>query len=253
MVDWLFIGYLFVFGLTFGSFFNVVGLRVPAGESIVAPRSHCTTCDRDLSTRELIPVFSYLFQKGKCRGCGTKISPLYPFVELATGLAFSGAYVLLGWSYELIVLLLLISLLAIIFVSDIRYMLIPDKILLFFTPFFLLLRLTVAPLDPWWSSLVGAAVGFGLLLLIAVISRGGMGGGDIKLFAVLGLVLGWQDVLLAFFFSCLYGTIIAGIGMAAGKVKRKKPIPFGPFIVLGALTAYFYGNSLVQWYIGLFL
>ncbi|WEG16109.1 prepilin peptidase [Alkalihalophilus pseudofirmus] len=253
MVDWLFIGYLFVFGLTFGSFFNVVGLRVPAGESIVAPRSHCTTCDRDLSTRELIPVFSYLFQKGKCRGCGTKISPLYPIVELVTGLSFSGAYVLLGWSYELIVALLLISLLAIIFVSDIRYMLIPDKILLFFTPLFLLLRLAVAPLDPWWSSLVGAAVGFGLLLLIAVISRGGMGGGDIKLFAVLGLVLGWHDVLLAFFFSCLYGTIIAGIGMAAGKVKRKKPIPFGPFIVLGALTAYFYGNSLVQWYIGLFL
>ncbi|MDV2684894.1 prepilin peptidase [Alkalihalophilus lindianensis] len=253
MIDWLFMIYLFVFGLTFGSFFNVVGLRVPVGESIVAPRSHCTTCDRDLATRELIPVFSFLFQKGKCRGCGTRISPLYPFIELMTGIAFVLAYLVVGWSYELVVAFLLISLLAIIFVSDIRYMLIPNKILLFFAPLYILLRLTIAPLAPWWDALIGAGVGFGLLLLIAIVSKGGMGGGDIKLFALLGLVLGWQNVLLAFFFSCFYGTIIAGVGMLLGKVKRGKPIPFGPFIVLGTITAYFFGNSLVKWYIGVFL
>jgi leader peptidase (prepilin peptidase) / N-methyltransferase len=163
------------------------------------------------------------------------------------------AYLVVGWSYELIVALLLISLLAIIFVSDIRYMLITNNILLFFAPFFILLRLTIAPLDPWWDALVGAGIGFGLLLLIAVVSKGGMGGGDIKLFALLGLVLGWQNVLLAFFFSCFYGTIIAGVGMVLGKVKRGKPIPFGPFIVLGTFTAYFFGNSLVNWYIDVFI
>jgi leader peptidase (prepilin peptidase) / N-methyltransferase len=253
MIDWFFMVYLFVFGMTFGSFFNVVGLRVPVGESIVAPRSHCTTCDRDLATRELIPVFSYLFQKGKCRGCSTRISLLYPFIEFMTGVAFVLAYLVVGWSYELIVALLLISLLAIIFVSDIRYMLITNNILLFFAPFFILLRLTIAPLNPWWDALVGAGIGFGLLLFIAVVSKGGMGGGDIKLFALLGSVLGWQNVLIAFFFSCFYGTIVAGVGLVVGKVKQGKPIPFGPFIVLGTLTAYFFGNSLVNWYIDVFI
>jgi leader peptidase (prepilin peptidase)/N-methyltransferase len=92
-----------------------------------------------------------------------------------------------------------------------------------------------------------------LLLAIAVVSRGGMGGGDIKLFAVLGLVLGWQDVLLAFFFSCFYGAIIGGIGLLIGKVERRKPIPFGPFIVLGTITTYFIGSSLVEWYISMLL
>ncbi len=181
------------------------------------------------------------------------ISPLYPFVEGMTGLLFVASFLVFGWTGETIVSIILISMLAIIFVSDIRYMLIPDKVLLFFAPIFLALRLLWMPLDPWWDALVGAGVGFGLLLLIAVVSRGGMGGGDIKLFAVLGLVLGWQDTLLAFFFSCLYGAMIGGIGLLLGKVERGKPIPFGPFIVLGSITAYFFGGILVEWYISRFI
>jgi leader peptidase (prepilin peptidase)/N-methyltransferase len=170
-----------------------------------------------------------------------------------TGLLFVVSFVVFGWTWETVVSMLLMSLLAIIFVSDLRYMLIPDKVLLFFLPLFLLLRVTVAPLEPIWDTFVGAVLGFMLLLAIAVVSRGGMGGGDIKLFAVLGLVLGWQDVLLAFFFSCFYGAIIGGIGLLIGKVERRKPIPFGPFIVLGTITAYFIGSSLVEWYISTLL
>ncbi|GMB07465.1 prepilin peptidase [Thermolongibacillus altinsuensis] len=240
--------YILLVGLLLGSFFNVVGLRVPKGESIVRPRSHCPSCEQTLTAWELIPVVSYVVQKGKCRGCGVRISPLYPFVELSTAILFTISPLLVGWSKELVVSWTLISLLMIIFVSDVRYMLIPDKILLFFAPLFLLERLWLSPLAPWWDALAGALVGFGMLFLVAVISKGGMGGGDIKLFALVGLVLGIKMTLLAFFLSTLYGTIFGLIGMAIGKVKRGQPMPFGPAIVVGTLTAYFFGQSILKLY-----
>ncbi|WP_096202817.1 prepilin peptidase [Bacillus sp. FJAT-45350] len=243
--------YLFIFGLVLGSFYNVVGLRVPVEESIVKPRSHCPNCKRTLTALDLVPVFSYLLIRGKCRGCGLKISPLYPLMELSTGLLFVLAYYFIGLQWELLVALLFISMLVIIFVSDVRYMLIPDKILLVFAPMFLVLRVFVAPLSPWWDMLLGAVVGFTLLFIIAVVSRGGMGGGDIKLFAVLGLVLGLQDVLLAFFLSTLFGTIFGIAGLLTGKVKRGKPMPFGPYIVLGTILTYFFGQDIIQWYFDL--
>jgi leader peptidase (prepilin peptidase)/N-methyltransferase len=241
--------FIFLYSLLLGSFFNVVGLRVPVGESIVFPRSHCPRCKRQLAARELIPVVSYVVQGGKCRGCGEKISPLYPFVELSTAILFTISPLLAGWSKELLVSWTLISLLMIIFVSDVRYMIIPDKVLLFFAFLFLIERLFI-PFIPWRDALIGAVVGFSLLFLIAVISKGGMGGGDIKLFALLGFVLGWKLVLLAFFFSTFYGTIIGLAGMALGKVQRRKPMPFAPAIVLGTLTAYFFGYDIIQWYKG---
>ncbi|NEU29779.1 prepilin peptidase [bacterium LRH843] len=242
--------YFFLLGITLGSFYNVVGMRIPVGESIVRPRSHCTTCNRDLGVIDLIPVFSYLFLRGKCRGCKTRISPLYPFVECMTGLLFVFSFLHFGWSGETIVSMTMMSLFAIIFVSDLRYMLIPDKVLLFFLPLFLILRF-IFPLNPWWDMFVGAVVGFCLLLFVAIVSRGGMGGGDIKLFGVLGIVLGWKGILLTFFLSSLFGALVGGIGLLTGKVERGKPIPFGPFIVMGAITAYFFGESLVEWYISL--
>ncbi|WP_198401520.1 prepilin peptidase [Parageobacillus thermoglucosidasius] len=247
MMKNLLLVFIFLYSLLLGSFFNVVGLRVPAGESIVFPLSHCPRCKRQLTARELIPVVSYIWQGGKCRGCGERISWLYPFVELSTAILFTISPFLVGWSKGLIVCWTLISLLMIVFVSDIRYMIIPDKVLLAFAAIFLLERLFI-PFIPWRDALVGAAVGFLLLFLIAVISKGGMGGGDIKLFALLGFVLGWKMVLLAFFFSTLYGTAIGLIGMALGKVRRREPMPFGPAIVLGSFTAYFFGQDIVEWY-----
>jgi leader peptidase (prepilin peptidase) / N-methyltransferase len=239
--------YLIFLGLILGSFFNVVGLRVPKGESIVKPRSHCPSCKRTLTAWELIPVVSYVVQGGKCRGCSCKISLVYPLIELATAILFTISPLLVGWSKELVISWTLISLLVIIVVSDIHYMIIPDKVLLFFAVIFIIERIFI-PLDPWWDSLVGAIIGLSLLLLIAFVSKGGMGGGDIKLFALLGFVLGGKMVLLAFFFSTLYGTIFGLMGMAIGKVRRGEPMPFGPYIAMGTLTVYYFGQTIIDWY-----
>lgn len=241
----------FLYGLIFGSFFNVVGLRIPKKESIVHPPSHCTICDRRLTIKDLVPVFSYVFLKGKCRGCGTKIHWVYPVMELVTGLLFAFAYYQLGFTLELAVALLFISLLAIITVSDIAYMLIPDKILVFFLIPLIVLRVFV-PLSPWWDSIIGAFVGFGVLFLIAVVSKGGMGGGDIKLFFVIGLVLGWIPTLLTLFLASIIGTVVGIISLRRTKQGRKTPIPFGPSIAIAAIISYFYGEMLVDWYVNLF-
>jgi leader peptidase (prepilin peptidase)/N-methyltransferase len=240
-----------LYGLVFGSFFNVVGLRVPKGESIVKPPSHCTVCDRNLTIKDLVPVFSFVFLKGKCRGCGTKIHWVYPVMELATGLLFAFAYLQLGFSFELIVALLFISMLVIITVSDLAYMLIPDKILLFFLIPIIVSRI-FSPLTPWWDSLVGAVVGFGLLFFIALVSKGGMGGGDIKLFFVIGLVLGTVNTLLTLFLASIIGTVFGIISLRIAKKGRKTPIPFGPSIAIAAVIAYFYGDTFVDWYMNLF-
>jgi len=242
--------YILIVGLILGSFFNVIGLRVPKKQSIVAPPSYCPKCHHQLKALELIPVISYLIQGGKCRQCKARINSLYPIVELMTGLLFFTSPLILGWSSELFIAWTLISLLMIIFVSDVSYMIIPDRVLLLFTLLFFIERLFI-PLNPWWDSIVGATLGFVLLLFIAILSKGGMGGGDIKLYALLGLVLGTRIVLLSFFLAILFGTLFGIIGLATGKLKRKNPIPFGPFIGAGTLTAYFYGDLLLHFYLHL--
>ncbi|MGB3259436.1 prepilin peptidase, partial [Paenisporosarcina sp.] len=236
--------------LIFGSFFNVVGLRVPKNESIVSPPSHCTICDRRLTVKDLVPVFSYVFLKGKCRGCGTKISWIYPVMELLTGILFAFAYFKLGFSMELIVAILFISMLVIITVSDFAYMLIPDKVLVFFGVLLIIARF-LSPLEPWWDSIIGAAGGFGILLLIAILSKGGMGGGDIKLFAVIGLVLGMLPTLLTLFLAAFIGAIVGVIHLRRSKQGRKTPVPFGPSIALAAIVVYFYGQEILDWYMNL--
>jgi leader peptidase (prepilin peptidase) / N-methyltransferase len=241
---------LFIYGSVLGSFYNVVALRVPEGKSIVAPRSSCPKCGHQLIARELIPVLSYFIQRGKCRQCKVGISPVYPFFEFLSGVLFAVAPLIVGWNWELVIALTLISMLIIITVSDLAYMIIPDKVLIFFVGLFLIERILI-PLIPWWDSLAGAAVGFFLLLLIAVVSKGGMGGGDIKLFAVVGFVLGVKMLLLSFFLSTLFGAFFGVIGLLLGAMKRKQTIPFGPFIALGTLVAYFFGDYLIAEYISL--
>ncbi|MGO4888577.1 prepilin peptidase [Anaerobacillus sp. MEB173] len=242
--------YLFALGLVLGSFFNVVGIRVADGESIVTPRSHCPTCERTLNWYELIPVLSYILQGGKCRGCRISISIKYPFFELLTAVLFVFSFYIIGFGKDLILALCLVSLLVIISISDFHRMLIPNKILLFFFLLFIPIQFIV-PHQPWWDGIVGFFVGGILLFLIALASRGGMGGGDIKLFALLGFILGIKGVLLAFFFSTLFGAVFGSMLMLVGKVKRGKPMPFGPYIALGTLTAYYYGEQLWNWYIQL--
>lgn len=243
--------FFFIYGLVFGSFYNVVGLRVPEGESIVRPPSHCPKCNRRLTVLDLIPVFSYLFLRGECRGCGSKISFIYPLMELITGILFALAFWHFGWSWELAVALLFYSLLVVLTVSDLAYMLIPDKFLLFFGIPLVILRI-IEPLDPWWDSYLGAAVGFSLLLLIAIVSRGGMGGGDIKLFLVIGIVLGTINSLVVLAIASVIGLIFGLISLRLSKRGRKTPIPFGPSIAIAAVIVHLYGEQLIDWYINLF-
>jgi leader peptidase (prepilin peptidase) / N-methyltransferase len=246
----LLLTYITICGLVLGSFYNVVGLRVPLKESIVRPRSACPQCRHQLTAKELVPVFSYMFQGGKCSRCKAAISPIYPLTELMTGLLFLAAPLVLGWTSELFAAWTLISLFMIVFVSDIKYMIIPDKVLLVFAGIFLFVRIFV-PLTPWWDGLLGGAAAFLALLFIAVISKGGMGGGDIKLMALVGFAVGTKLVILSFFLATLYGAVFGMIGLAAGTVKKGKPIPFGPFIGLGTLTAYFFGDELISAYLEL--
>src|SRR5690625_3426925 len=188
----------FLFGSVFGSFFNVVGLRLPQKKSFISNRSIFPACARTLSASELIPLLSIILLQGKCKGCHKKISPLYPIIELTTGLLFAFSFMKIGFHVELITALLVVSLLMVILVFDLRCIVIPYLILLFFLPLFVIMRI-IHPLDPWWSAIGGAIIGFSLIALIIFISQGGMGGGDMKLFGVLGFVLGIKKVLLTFF------------------------------------------------------
>lgn len=247
-----FIIFFFLFGVTFGSFYNVVGIRSPKNETFTNDRSYCPNCKKTLSWYELVPVLSYVIQGGKCRGCKEKISVIYPLIEAMTGILFAYSYYIFGFQWELAVALLLASMLMIILVSDLTYMIIQNKVLLFFLPFFIVMRV-VEPLDPWWSPIVGGIGAFLLLALIIIISRGGMGAGDMKLFGVLGIVLGFKHVFLTFFLSCLIGAVVGILLMAFKIIKRKQAIPFGPYIVLSALLSYFYGDAMLNWYFGFFL
>jgi len=241
----------FVFGCILGSFFNVVGLRIPKNIPFTNDRSYCPICNKQLQWYELIPIASYLIQRGHCRNCQSRISPIYPIIELATGLLFALTYWKIGFTFELIVALLLIGLLIIVFVTDITYMIIPNKILLFFLPLFVLMRM-FTPLNPWYDSFIGAVVGFGLLASIIILTKGGMGAGDMKLFAVLGIVLGWKGILVTLFLASFLGAIFGLFLIRINKANRKHPIPFGPYIVVAALISYFYGEQIITFYLSWF-
>ncbi|MFK2824532.1 prepilin peptidase [Bacillus sp. B190/17] len=241
----------FLYGLVFGSFFNLVGIRVPVGRSVMTPRSMCTACNHLLTARELIPVVSYVWQNRSCRVCCSPISPLYPFVEIITACLFAFAYAKFGFQLPLLKALTLISLLMIIFVSDIVYMLIPNKILLFFTYLFLI-QWIFLPASMKMDVLLAGVMGGGLLILMAAVCKGGIGGGDIKLFILLGFVLGLKEFLVTFILSVWLGALGGLLGMMLGKVKRGQPFPFGPFIVVAALLVLFYGEFIFTFYLSLF-
>lgn len=158
------------------------------------------------------------------------------------------APVILGWTNELFIAWALISLIMIVFVSDIHYMIIPDKILIVFAGIFLFERI-IWPLSPWWDSILGAIIGFLVLLAISFVSKGGMGGGDLKLFALIGFVLGTKLFFLSFFLSTLFGALFGVFALLLKLVKRREPIPFGPFIGAGTLTAYFFGDQIINIYL----
>lgn len=241
----------FLYGIILGSFYNVVGLRVPLGTLFQQKRSYCDTCERTLGWTELIPILSYVIQGGRCKTCREKISPIYPIMEFATGFLFAYSFYRFGWSHFTILGILLTSLIIPITVSDITYHKIPNKILFFFIPLFLIYRF-IYPLSPWWESLLGILIPFLLVLFIIILSKGGMGMGDLKYFMLFGFVFGVRSFFLLFFLSTLYGVIYGVIKMRLDGTGGKTRIPFGPFIGLAALTVLFFGPQIAQWYFNLF-
>lgn len=242
--------FLFIYGAIFGSFFNVVGLRLPKKTLFKEKRSYCDNCQRTLTLSELIPIFSYLFQKGRCKKCGQKISPLYPIMEFLTGFLFAFSHYQFGWTASFLLSLLLIALIIPVTVSDIVYQKIPNKLLLFFSPLFIIYRLFY-PLTPAWDSVLAAIFTFVLVLAIILFSKGGMGFGDLKYYTLLAFVFGFYEFLLLFFLSTLYGLIAGFVIMKVRKTGLKTKIAFGPYIGLAALTVLYYGQDMINSYIQL--
>ncbi|MGD8351938.1 MAG: prepilin peptidase [Nitrospirota bacterium] len=245
-----------VFGLAVGSFLNVVIWRVPRGKSIVSPSSRCPSCGAAIRPLDNIPVLSYLLLRGRCRYCGAGISARYPFVEALNAVLWAVMYWRFGMGWHLPVYLALASAFVAVVFIDLDFQIIPDSITLPGIPIALLAGMFLLP-DPvaraiplgWQASLAGAALGFGLFWVVAVLSRGGMGGGDIKFMAVAGAATGWKGVLMTTFLGSLAGSVIGVFLMIVKGRGRKAKIPFGPFLVLGALLTLLFGQEIMRWYL----
>ncbi len=241
----------FIFGLVIGSFLNVCIYRLPRSESVVFPPSHCPQCSNNLKAIDLIPLISFVVLKGKCRSCQDSIPLRYPLVEL-----LSGSLALLFYYYYWPQYLLLLSgllfsyLLLVATFTDLEHRIIPDEIVVVGIVTGLLFSFFL-PHITFFQSLLGLIVGGGSLLLVAIISRGGMGGGDIKLMAMMGSFLGWQAALGTIFLASLMGSI-GGLSIVIIQ-KRKKglksAIPFGPYLSLAGIIVFFYGDLLWHWYL----
>jgi leader peptidase (prepilin peptidase)/N-methyltransferase len=256
-----------VFGLIIGSFLNVCIYRLPRDLSVVKPRSACPSCNTAIKAWDNIPVISYILLGGKCRKCGEKISARYPLVEALNGLLYIAVFQFFGIGWHLPFLFAFVSAMVVITFIDLDFQIIPDVITLPGILIGLAAASFVLP-DPFSSlngssglnslsvagftnSVTGLLTGGGLYYLIAVASRGGMGGGDIKMMAMVGAFTGWKGVLLTTFLGSLTGSII-GIFLMVFKGKgRKTKIPFGPFLALGSLISLFYGGIIVDWYLGM--
>jgi leader peptidase (prepilin peptidase)/N-methyltransferase len=277
IAPWFLPGAAFLFGLVVGSFLNVVIHRLPLGESVVSPRSRCPRCGTPISPADNVPVLSWLLLRGRCRSCAEPIAVRYPLVELANGLLWAALALRFGFGLPLFVWAVFCSALLVITLIDLDHTIIPDAITLpgmviglgvsFGMPsrqsalaelLHHALRLDRLPgalgSVTFWDSLLALLIGGGFFYAVAEISfvllkREGMGGGDIKLTAMLGAFLGLRDLSLAIFASLVTGSLVGIALMALGRKTRKDVIPFGPFLALGGIMAVFWGERLVDWYL----
>lgn len=244
--------FVFILGTVIGSFINVCIYRIPKGESIIYPPSYCPRCGYHLRPIDLIPLLSYIWLRGRCRKCGVPISIRYLFVEFLTGVIFLLTFIIFGFTFDFFAATILIICLITSAFIDLNHQIIPDKLVLptaaIGLPLTILLR---------WENLTdyffGFAVGGGTILLIVVLSRGGMGGGDIKLFATVGMYLGLRLTVLALLLSFVFGSIAGLILILLKGKKMKDAIPFAPFIALGSIVSLFIGEELINWYWGIFI
>jgi leader peptidase (prepilin peptidase) / N-methyltransferase len=235
-------------GLALGSFLNVVAARVPRKTSIVKPASACMDCKTPIALRDNVPVVSWLLLRGRCRACRTRISPLYPTVELATALLIAGCVLAFGLSGRMVVAAFFCAVLVAISAIDLTHRIIPNRIVL---PAFIVVLAAQTLLEPspeWALAALGAS---GFLFLAVLIHPAGMGMGDVKLALLMGAMLG-RTVPVALMLGMLAALVPAIFLLARhGSKARKMGIPFGPFLALGSVIALFAGDQIVDWYLNL--
>lgn len=253
MFDYTLFGMIFIFGTLIGSFLNVVIYRLPRGLSVVSGSSRCPACDTPIPLLLNIPIISYLLLRAKCRSCKAQISWRYPVVELLTGVMFMGIVELAGSELAAVRLATLGCILIAVSLIDGEYRLIPDRVI----KFGLLAAFALALADgfaSFYASLFGFLVGGGLFLFFwflgrVLLRKDGMGGGDIKLAALVGAFLGWKLFLLAFFLSFVLVFLFGMVGILFKRMNRKTEIPMAPFISAGVLAALTIGDRLISWYL----
>ncbi len=255
----------FLLGAAAGSFLNVIADRLPAGKSIVSPPSHCPACQRRIESRYLIPIASYLWLKGRCCYCGAAIPVRSFVVEVVTGLLFAFFFWRYSLSYELLIVIIFCCLFLILVVTDLEQGILPNRVVYpgmaiavvmaglgtvsGFEPVFI--KEAIPRIHKLWiaNAAIGGAAGFILLFIIALIFRGGMGWGDVKLAGLIGLAAGFPLVLVAIFLAVVGGGLVAIILLLLKVKKRKEPIPFGPFLAIAAMATLLWGSDLLHWYL----
>ena len=244
--------YAFIIGICVGSFLNVCIYRLPAGLSIVRPRSKCPECGNLIAFYDNIPLLSYLWLKGRCRHCRIRIGLRYPTVELLGGLFALASYLKFGLSVDAIIYFAFIACMLVVTFIDLDHRIIPDVITLPGIPIFFAASFALPSID-FKAALLGILAGGGSLFLVAwiyslITKKEGMGGGDIKLLAMMGGLVGWQGVAFTIFVSSLVGTLSGFVVMLHSRKDMKLAIPFGPFLAIGAITYIFFGTHLINWY-----
>lgn len=240
----------FIYGLFIGSFLNVCIFRIPSGVSIVSPPSSCGSCGHRLNFIDMLPVVNFIWNKGRCRYCGSKYSVQYPFIELLNGVFYVLVYLKYGFNIESILYCILCSVLIVVSMIDLKHKIIPDSLNIIG----LIIGIIFIILDKslLFYKLIGLGIGLGLFLAIAVVTNA-MGGGDIKLMAVLGLIFGVKGVLFISLFSFVLGAIISIVLLILKIKSRKDEIPFGPFISFAALIYVFFGKEIIMLYLNMFM
>lgn len=248
---------LFILGAIFGSFANVVILRLPKGINIALPASHCYSCKQAIRFYDNIPILSWFILRGKCRNCQAPFSFRYCFVEILTGVLFAAAFLKLGWSWLLLEVLVLFFGLVVVSFIDLDHFIIPDKISL---PGIAigLLGGVLNPERAFWDALLGMILGGGFLWAIAYVyyllkKEEGMGGGDIKLLAWIGAILGWKSIPFIILGSSILGSLVGVFLIWKHKGSLKTVIPFGPYIALAAILYLLIGQEIARWYINVFM
>ncbi len=242
--------FIFVFGAVVGSFLNVCIFRLPAEASIVKPRSQCPYCHHPIRNCDNIPLISFIILRGKCRDCGGKISWRYPLVELITALMAMLLFLKFSLTLSFLIFFIFTAVLIVITFIDLDHQIIPDILTLPGIPIFCLAAIFLLKI-PWLESLLGLLIGGGILFAIAFVyelisKREGMGGGDIKLLAMIGGFLGWKSLIFIIFFSSFSGAIVGITAMIIKKQDMKYAVPFGPFLSAATVAYLFWGDAFMR-------